>query len=171
MEKQDAEDSADESASRHQIAELTEAFCRSIDRCDEASLAAMFHRDGMVSNGVFMGSGSQFAAEICRTVRAVFNRTFHTITSQRLDIRGEQATGETHIVIVGAMTRDDGAPAEIVSHGVYIDRFERRSGVWKFLERRFLCDWAFEGSPADAENVDRSNRAGRSPVGASRLLH
>lgn len=139
----------DELVSRQQIAGLTESFCRGIDRADVTSLQSLFHEDSTVINGSFNGNGHEFATKICRVVKAVFNRTHHSITSQRFRIDGDAATGETHIVSVATITGEDGGPAEILARGVYHDKFERRDGVWKFSERIFSSDWAVHRSASE----------------------
>ena len=134
----------DASMSRQQIAELTSAYCRGLDRADPALLKSIFHDDSTVVSGAFNGNGHMFAEEICRIVKAVFNRTFHSVASQRLDVDGDEATGETYVIAVASMADEDGAPTEMLTGGRYMDRFERRDGVWKFTERSFVCDWSIQ---------------------------
>lgn len=131
----------DVAISLQQIADLTAAYCRGVDRADEALLRSLFHDDSTVTNGAFNGNGQQFAAEICQVVRAVFDQTFHSIVDQRIEIMGDSATGETCVVAVLTMSDPDRGPSEMLIGGRYLDRFERRDGVWKIAGRRFVCDW------------------------------
>lgn len=126
---------------KQQIADLTMAYCRGVDRADEALLKSVFHEESTIVSGAFNGSGQMFAAEICRIVRAVFDQTFHSIANQWIEVTGDGAIGETYVIAVATMTEEDGSKAEILTGGRYIDRFARRDGVWRIAERTFVMDW------------------------------
>lgn len=140
--------------SRQQIADLTTACCRGIDRADEALLKSLFHDDSIVACGVFNGSGPEFAEQICRILRSVFDQTFHSITNQRIEVTGDSAIGETYVIAVSTMTDVDQGKSEILNGGRYLDRFERRDGVWKIAERTFVSDWS---------RIDRSSAISDGP--------
>ncbi|MCB2014548.1 MAG: nuclear transport factor 2 family protein [Sphingobium sp.] len=127
-----------------EIHTLAEAFCRNLDRADETALKSLFHQDSFISSGLFTGNGQSFASKICTVMKTVFNQTRHNVTNIRYDIDGDSANGETHMVAVGAITGWDGAPAEILVSGFYVDRLDRRDGTWKFTERRFICENAVQ---------------------------
>ncbi|WP_070150988.1 nuclear transport factor 2 family protein [Sphingobium phenoxybenzoativorans] len=127
--------------SRQKIADLTMAYCRGVDRADEDLLKTIFHDDSIVISGAFNGGGQQFATEICRIVKAVFNQTFHSIANQWIEVTGNAAVGETYVIAVSTMTNEDGSQSEMLTGGRYLDRFERRAGIWKISERSFVCDW------------------------------
>lgn len=128
--------------SRQQIADLTMAYCRGIDRADEALLKSIFHEDSTVVSGAFNGGGHAFATEICNIVRAVFDQTFHSIANQWIEVTGDTAIGETYVIAVSTMTDPEEGKSEMLSGGRYLDRFTRREGVWKFAERSFVSDWS-----------------------------
>ena len=140
-----------ETRSRQQIAELTKAYCRHVDRADDFSPRSLFHSDSMVTSGPFNQDGRAFASSICRVMSAVFDRTCHSIISQHLDINGDHATGETQVLTIATMREADGTLAEILTTGTFYDRFECRSGIWKFSERLFLSDY-----PRDDGNTQAS---------------
>jgi len=126
---------------KQQIADLTMAYCRGVDRADEALLKTVFHDDSTIVSGAFNGSGQSFATEICKIVRAVFDQTFHSIANQWIEVTGDGAIGETYVIAVATMTEDDGSKAEILTGGRYVDRFARRDGAWRIAERTFVMDW------------------------------
>lgn len=128
--------------SRQQIADLTLAYCRGVDRADEALLKSIFHDDSVVVSGAFNGNGQQFASEICGIVRAVFDQTFHSIANQWIEVTGDTAVGETYVIAVSTMTDLDRGKSEMLSGGRYLDRFTRRDGIWKFAARTFVSDWS-----------------------------
>ncbi|HEX7783204.1 MAG TPA: nuclear transport factor 2 family protein [Sphingobium sp.] len=127
--------------SRQKIVDLTLAYCRGVDRADEALLKSIFHDDSTIVSGAFDGSGPQFASEICRIVKAVFNQTFHSIANQWIEVTGDTAVGETYVIAVSTMTNEDGSQSEMLTGGRYLDKFERRAGIWKIADRKFVCDW------------------------------
>ncbi|WP_380878519.1 hypothetical protein ACFB49_17250 [Sphingomonas sp. DBB INV C78] len=129
---------------RQQIADLTMAYCRGVDRADEALLKTLFHEDSTIVSGTFNGSGQLFATEICKIVRAVFDQTFHSIANQWVEVTGDGAVGETYVIAVATMTEEDNAKSEILTGGRYVDRFEKRDGAWRFAERTFVIDWSIK---------------------------
>jgi len=137
-----ADATADATRSREQIVELTMAYCRGVDRADEALLKSIFHDDSIVVSGAFDGNGQRFATEICAIVRAVFDQTLHSIDHQWIEVTGDTAMGETYVVAVSTMTDLERGKSEILTGGRYLDRFIRRDGVWKFAARTFISDWS-----------------------------
>ncbi|WP_176400240.1 nuclear transport factor 2 family protein [Sphingobium sp. Z007] len=132
----------DQALSHRQIAELTLAYCRGVDRADEALLKSIFHDDSIVICGAFEGNGQQFASEICTIVRAVFDQTLHSIDHQSIEVTGDTAMGETYVVAVSTMTDLDRGKSEMLTGGRYLDRFTRRDGIWKFAARTFVSEWS-----------------------------
>ena len=131
----------DDVVSRQQIADLTMAYCRGVDRADQELLASIFHDDSTVISGAFNGNGKDFASEICGVVEQAFEQTFHSIANQWIEIEGHGAVGETY-VIAASTSRDTGeGSTDTLTGGRYIDRFERRGGAWKIAERSFVLDW------------------------------
>ncbi len=127
---------------RQQIADLTLAYCRGVDRADEALLKSIFHDDSIVISGPFNGNGQLFASEICGIVRAAFDQTFHSIANQWIEVSGDSAIGETYVIAIATMTDPQEGKSDMLSGGRYLDRFSRRAGVWKFAERTFVSDWS-----------------------------
>ncbi|RYD60057.1 MAG: nuclear transport factor 2 family protein [Sphingomonadales bacterium] len=126
--------------SRQQIADLTMAYCRGIDRADAAMLASVFHPDATVVSGVFNGNGQDFATEICALVEDVYEQTFHSMANQWIEVDGDGAIGETYVIAVSTSSGDD-EKTDTLTGGRYVDRFERREGRWAIAERTFVLDW------------------------------
>lgn len=125
--------------SRQQIADLTMAYCRGVDRADAALLAGVFHPDSTVVSGAFNGDGRTFATEICALVEATYEQTFHSIANQWIEVDGDGAVGETYVIAVSTSRGDE--KTDTLTGGRYIDRFERRDGRWAISERTFVLDW------------------------------
>lgn len=133
-------DEIDAVLTRPLLQELTAAYCRGADRTDEELLRSVFHPDATVVTGVFNGSARDFAREITRSLRESTVRTFHTVSNHWFRIEGDQAVGECYVIALQT-AKQDGEEHDILTGGRYVDRFERREGVWKIAQRTFVMDW------------------------------
>lgn len=123
--------------SRQQIADLTMAYCRGVDRADAELLESIFHEDSTVVSGAYNGPGKAFATVICGVVQDAYEQTFHSIANQWIEVEGDGAVGETYVIAVS--TGRDGT--DTLTGGRYVDRFTRRAGRWAIAERTFVLDW------------------------------
>jgi hypothetical protein len=126
---------------RQQISDLTMAYCRGVDRADEALLKSIFHPDAVMNAGAFVGNAQDYAREITAMVQKTFVQTFHSIANQWIDVQGDHAIGETYLVAVNTLKNSDGSLSEVLAGGRFIDRFDKRDGKWKIAERSFVLDW------------------------------
>lgn len=126
--------------SRQALHELSMAYCRGADRADAALLASCFHDDASVVLGAFNGPARDFAAQVVQHLRANVKRVFHSVANEWSQIEGDRAVGESYAIVV-ATASENGADVDTITGGRYLDRFERRAGVWKIAERVFVQDW------------------------------
>jgi hypothetical protein len=79
--------------------------------------------------------------EICRGLRA----THHQLGPVSIELAGETAFTEVYFTShhrFGAVPPPGGEPhQDRFMGGRYVDRFERRDGVWKIAERQGINDW------------------------------
>lgn len=122
--------------SRAAIMDLVCAYARAADRGDAELMASIFHEDAVVMCGIANGNGEAFAQAITQFVTANLERCFHSTSNSWIEIDGDGAVGE-HYVIAHMTTGDN----DIMTGGRYIDRYERREGVWKISNRSFVMDW------------------------------
>jgi hypothetical protein len=66
-------------------------------------------------------------------------RVAHTVTNHWIDIQGDNAVGESYVIAYQNTVGDE--PQDVMTGGRYIDRYERRDGVWKISHRTFVLDW------------------------------
>ena len=130
--------------SRAEITEVVLRYVRAIDRCDEALLRSCFHADARHRHGTFDGASADFcghAMAVCRAVEA----THHQLGPVSIELVGETAFVETYFTShhrFGAVPPPGGQPHEDrFMGGRYVDRFERRQGVWKIAERQGINEW------------------------------
>jgi len=140
----DAAATLDELKSRAEIAEVVLRYCRGIDRCDEAMLRSCFHPDARHRHGTFEGMSADFCTHALAIVAQV-EFTHHQLGPVSIELVGDTAFTETYFTALhrfGAVAPTGGQPHEDrFSGGRYVDRFERRDGVWKIAERRGISEW------------------------------
>ena len=120
--------------------ELILNYCRAVDRRDFALLETLYHPDSTDDHSpLFQGSGPEFVRQLPKIMQR-FAMTRHVITGALFSVAGDIADGEVH---VDAYHLLNGEPArEMLFYGRYLDRYERRQGVWRFLERTSVHDWS-----------------------------
>ncbi|NML90654.1 nuclear transport factor 2 family protein [Sphingobium sp. TB-6] len=125
---------------RDALHRLVVTYCRAIDRGDSEMLASIFHCDAVIIAGVYNGPAQNFAREVPAIVQAGLEMCFHSVANEWFEIDGDHAVGECYVVAFNR-SRDATAPQESMVAGRYVDRFERRDGLWKISERVFVEDW------------------------------
>lgn len=162
----------DELKSRAEITEVVLRYCRGIDRCDEALLRACFHPDARHRHGSFEGASADFCTFALALVRQV-EFTHHQLGPVSIELDGDTAFTETYFTALhrfGAIPPPGGQPHEDrFSGGRYVDRFERRDGVWRIAERRGISEWmryeaASDRGFYDAPAEQRGKRDRTDPV-------
>lgn len=152
---------------RLQIADLIQLYCRGLDRADPATLHAIYHDDAVEDRGadIFIGNAHEWV-DWAMSVATAFETTQHCVMNMLIDIDGDSATGETYFQAyhrfaarpaeAGAASPESGGAvewpdsnSEMILGGRYLDRFERRDGVWKIAYRKMVCDWCRTQPVAD----------------------
>ncbi|MFJ6530548.1 nuclear transport factor 2 family protein [Streptomyces longwoodensis] len=141
---------------RQDIADLMTGWIRR-DLGDWDGLRELFHPDGRIEVTWFEGLAGDFVDASARMGASDF-RTKHLITAPVVEFSadGTRAVSETNAVIVGENVRL-GLGAN--GHNRFIDRIERRDGVWRILDRKSVYDFAFFTFPAGVVEVDTESLA------------
>jgi len=146
----------------HQLRKLVHTYCRAVDRGDIATLRTLYHDDASDDHGVFStGSVDHFLGELA-AARPHLRSMQHHVTTTNFAISGDDAEGEiysiaTHTFIAG------GRDVDVIVGGRYLDKYQKRSGVWKFSDRTIVTDWA---RVTDPSSVDLSHPITKdTPVG------
>lgn len=138
-------------ADRQAITDQCHRYCRALDRVDEVLLRSIFHPDSTHRHGGFEGSSSLFCTYAI-AVLAELDRTQHQLGNVLIDLAGDAAHVESYFTAyhrlpkgrpcTGVFERHDTSRDEDVwIGGRYIDRFERRGGVWRIAHRTGIHDW------------------------------
>lgn len=135
-----------ELADRLAIEDVLARHSRGVDRADETQLTAAYWPDAEVAYGGFNGNAHEFCKRLPQAIRN-FTYTHHAIGNVVIDLIGEDARVETYVTARHYTARDD---SYMIFVGRYLDRMQRRNGVWKILHRRVVMDWNQNG-PAGAK--------------------
>jgi hypothetical protein len=115
---------------------------RGSDRFDKDLFLTAFHEDAVISTGAFVGDPEDLYDWSAAFQRKMYNAVFHKFMNQSFDIVGDTAHVETYYLFVGCMKEQN-----LLAGGRYVDRFERRDGVWAIVMRNNFIEWT---SPAAA---------------------
>ncbi len=148
---------------QHEIADLSYRYARGSDRLDAGIFASAFWDDGAFNQLVSEKPIPAVAAELVEVMRKNFALTHHLIGNILVDFTdADHATAEVyfrvfHLTRPGATREDllflfgerrlaelshiDGNVYDIVGGGRYLDRIERRDGIWKIKTRLLIFDY------------------------------
>lgn len=122
---------------RQEILECLTSFCRGSDRRDRALFVSCCHPDAIISVGPFVGSAEELY-DWSDGMAAHNNGTSHNILNFSCDLDGDTAHTETYYFF----TQRNLDGSNLLAGGRYIDRFERRDGVWRLLVRNNFIEWS-----------------------------
>ena len=150
--------SLDQLSSRAEITEVVINYVRAVDRCDEALFRSCFHPDSTHDHGSFQGLSSDFADFAMKVVGAMV-LTHHQLGPVSIELDGDTAWVETYFTAYHRYgdTPPPGAFAggDRTMGGRYVDRFERRDGVWKIAHRRGVNEWQRHEPSSDGGFFDQ----------------
>jgi hypothetical protein len=120
-------------ADRTACAELIQAwgFARDQGRWDD--LLAIFHPGGEIAVSWFRGPYPEFVAH-CRRNFGRGSHAKHLLWPSRITVNGARAVAETNVAILVRQTIA-GVAVDLTSQARFLDRLERRDGVWRIVER------------------------------------
>jgi hypothetical protein len=62
----------------------------------------------------------------------------HHLSNIAITVAGDRAGSECYVIVRARTIGADGAVHDTVSHGRYVDEWERRDGEWRIGHRRYL---------------------------------
>jgi ketosteroid isomerase-like protein len=142
---------------KEEIREVTYRFARGVDRHDWELIRSCYHDDAIDHHGVFDGLASEYVAWVTTNVPELADATTHHVSNGLIELHGDVAFCESYVLAAHRYTREDGSKADFLVGARYIDRFERRAGVWRVTKRQLLWDWARDDALAgefDAVGID-----------------
>lgn len=127
---------------KQEIHDVLMRYCRGIDRCDEELLRSVYHPDATDNHGQFSGTAADFIPWALQALRRD-ERTTHFLCNELIEVQGDTAHCESYLFAVHRRkTKDGTATKDLTFGGRYVDRFERREGVWKIAHRQVILEWS-----------------------------
>jgi hypothetical protein len=124
---------------RQAIGDCLNRYSRGLDRHDDELLSSVYHGDAIDHHGPpFLGPPRDFVPWAHKLHTDDYFSHQHYVTNNTVDIDGDVAHSEIYFQAV--LRRKDGLLD--LRGGRYIDRLERRDGVWRVAGREVLVDWA-----------------------------
>lgn len=140
-------------ADKQEIYELSCTYMRGQDRLDPEAHRSVFWDDAWCSYGIYEGDPDGFV-EFAQNALRPHRANHHLIGQVLIEVDGDEAFGEVYYQAFHRLGDDDAARDLFIS-GRYVDRYERRGGVWKIAYRCELVDWVRD-LPASDESFRNS---------------
>ena len=156
----------EELLAKQEITDLVGAYMRGLDRLDKDLLLSTFHPDANTDYGFFKGGPEAFV-EMAYSALQDHLANHHMIGQVNIDVEGEVAFGEVYFQAFHRIVTD-GTERDLFISGRYVDRYEKRNGIWKIAFRSEVNDWA-RNDPATDDYFDatpESLRGARKPADA-----
>lgn len=125
---------------KQDIYELCCRYMRGLDRHDPALMREQFWADGWCEYGFFNSPPGEFI-DFCMDALKDHVANQHMIGNTLIELEGDQAYGEVYFQAYHKITGEDGYE-DLTIAGRYLDRYERRNGIWKFAYRSEIVDWS-----------------------------
>ncbi len=125
---------------KQDLYELCCRYMRGLDRLDETLLKSVFWEDAWCDYGFTAGPAADFAG-FCMDALKDHAANHHMVGNTLFDIEGDAAFGEVYFNAYHKVQGEAGWEDVIIA-GRYLDRYERRGGVWKFAYRSERVDFS-----------------------------
>lgn len=147
-----------------EIKNLSHRYAIALDKDDREEWASLFSDDVVIES-----AGSQRGLEdvlrIPRDQLARYKKTFHSVTTQKITLSGDEATGEVYCV-AHHMYEDHHQGGRLpfdLSHNFvirYEDAYARIAGRWVFTRRRIVTEARFVDQIIPGVAADSSQPSG-----------
>lgn len=144
----DRERLLDELLSKQEIYERLCDYMRGQDRLDPVLHRSVFWDDARTDYGIYKGDADGFV-EFAQNALRPHKSNQHLIGQVRIDLEGDVGFGEVYFIAFHRL-EIEGEDRDLFVAGRYVDRYERRDGVWKIAFRSELVDWSRNDPASDS---------------------
>jgi len=123
-----------------EIRQVLLRYFRGVDRCDVDLIDSCFHDDASDDHGNWIKHGSEIAPHIVALVSPGAAKAMHFVGNMLIEVEGETAFAESYVLAYRAYERD-GVPCTRVRAVRFVDRLQKRDGMWRISERVVVDDW------------------------------
>jgi ketosteroid isomerase-like protein len=109
-------------------------YCRGVDRLDADVISSVYHPDAHDDHVGRVFTGEDVGQGLVDWMAETMVKTSHNITTSNVDVSGDTAASEAYTTSMHLQTVD-GEPRMMLAVARYVDRFERRDGEWKIIDR------------------------------------
>lgn len=125
---------------KDEILDVLQRYCRATDRRDWDSLRACYHDDAYDDHGSLVGQIDEFI-RISKPFADRVAATMHFMGNAVIEVDGDVARAESYVVAYHVVEHEDGS-SKHDNWGIrYVDRFERRDGMWRIAYRVVAHEW------------------------------
>jgi hypothetical protein len=128
-------------ADRAAIYDVLVRYCRGVDRRDEVLIRTAYHNDASDDHGAYRGGVDGLIEYIQKEVHSRFRTTMHKLGQALIEVDGDVAHSETYAICHHIQTEQGADRADVVAGIRFLDRFERRKGIWRIAEREIRYEW------------------------------
>ena len=146
-------------ADRFEIQDVIYRWCRAIDRCDWGAMRPLFHDDAVDDHGLYCGNIDGMIDWLIARHPAII-RCQHSVSNMLIEFAGnDTALVESHMTACQRHRNPESGPSgaaeeyDFVGFGRYVDRFERRDGIWRILKRTVLIETSLR-FPVDPQSAN-----------------
>lgn len=141
---------------RFEIMDCIHRYCHAVDRRRWSLMDSVFHEDATYKFFTIEGGWRDFVAE-AKALIDPCGPTHHQVSNIMITLESEVAHSETYLRAFHSVPADyppwtlfsRAGGGNILIGGRYVDRFERRDGVWRIAHRTGLLDWRQDQTPDD----------------------
>jgi hypothetical protein len=153
-------------AARAEITDVIYRYCHATDRRQWWLMDTVFHEDATCQLSVIGGSWREFVKQGEALLKPV-GVTHHQVGNILIALDGDVAHAETYLTAFHRVPADappggpfggTGEAYDAVFGARYIDRFERRDGVWKIAERQSRSEYRHYRPVAEGGLADTPER-------------
>jgi hypothetical protein len=126
---------------RQKIHDVIMRYCRGIDRHDAELVRTTFHDDAIQNQDGVDRSIADLIEILRNPARGVMKAITHNVCNEIVEIDGDVANSESYFFACHRLEHEGSYWTWIVN-GRYVDRLERRDGVWRIAYRKAEYDWS-----------------------------
>lgn len=132
------------------ITELLYAYCNAADRHDNDKMRSLYHEDAIDDHGGFFKGPAMDFIDQLPEIQGPMRILHHNLTTMNIAIDGDYAEGEIYVLAFHQVDTGNGL-IDVLIGGRYLDKYEKRNGIWKFSYKAVLADWVKVSDPSDVQ--------------------
>lgn len=130
------------------ITDLLYAYCNAADRHDNEKMRSLYHEDAVDDHGAFFKGAAMDFIDHLPDIQKNMQILHHNLTTINIALDGDYAEGEVYVLAFHQVMTEEGA-IDVLIGGRYLDKYEKREGIWKFSYKAVLADWVKISEPSE----------------------